>query len=404
MADTTIKRTRPQRRLSFAWHNTDIFWVLGVILLLIGASGVIQRIGQGLAPTALGSYVPWGLWVGFYDYLVWLEVGSLLIFTTLVYVVGFKKLGRIKPLALFTGFVVLMMALLVVFVDLGQATRFWHVLIYPTFSSMITWMVWLHILYMLILSAELLLVLNLIRVAEPRREKILHGLAYLSLPMGLGLILVSGSVFGVVAARPLWNTSSLPLMFLVSALAAGSALILLLVVLFWPDKNGADYREVITRLSRLTGWFLLAGVFAAGVIAFTSLYQGNNPARTAAMQLILTGPFWWSFWIIHILMGVFIPILLLFFRGYQPLWAGIAALMSVVTFVAVTLNVVIPVLATPELEGLATAFSHNKLNFNYVPNSMEWLTILFVFGLGGVMYGLGLRWLPVLSQMKEEGK
>ena len=96
MADTTINRTRPQRRFSFTWRPTHFFWVLGAVLLLIGASSIIQRLGQGLAPTALGSYVPWGLWVGFYDYLVWLEVGSLLIFTTLVYVVGFKKLGRIK--------------------------------------------------------------------------------------------------------------------------------------------------------------------------------------------------------------------------------------------------------------------------------------------------------------------
>jgi Na+/H+ antiporter NhaD/arsenite permease-like protein len=56
------------------------------------------------------------------------------------------------------------------------------------------------------------------------------------------------------------------------------------------------------------------------------------------------------------------------------------------------------VLATPELEGLATAFVHAKLNFDYVPNLMEWQTLLFVFGLGGVIYGLGLRWLPVMEK------
>ncbi|MBP6473290.1 MAG: polysulfide reductase NrfD, partial [Chloroflexi bacterium] len=224
MANTTIE-ARPKRRFQFTWRNTDIFWVIGAILLLVGTPGIFQRLTSGLAPTALGSYVPWGLWVGFYDYLVWLEVGSLLVFTTLVYLVSFKRLARLKPLALFTGFVVLMMALLVVFIDLGQAMRFWHVLIYPTFSSMITWMVWLHILYMVVLVVELALVLDLIKLEETRKNQLLRLLAYLSLPMGLGLIIVSGSVFGVVAARPLWSTSSLPLMFLVSALAAGSGLV-----------------------------------------------------------------------------------------------------------------------------------------------------------------------------------
>lgn len=396
MAETTID-ARSKRRFEFTWRNTDIFWLIGVVLLFIGIPGIYQRIGGGLAPTSLGSYVPWGLWVGFYDYLVWLEVGSLLIFTTLVYLVRFKRMARLKPIVLFTGFVVLTMALLVVLIDLGQATRFWHVLIYPAFSSMIAWMVWLHIIYMLVLVLELVLVLGFIKLQEPRKGQLLGLLAYLSLPIGLGLIIISGSVFGVVAARPLWNTSSLPLMFLISALAAGSGLILLLTVFFWPDKESTDYVEVVTRLSRITAWFLLAGVFAASVIGFTTLY-GGSPSQTAAMQLILTGPFWWSFWIIHVSLGVFIPVLLLFIRGHQPKWAGVAAFFSVITFVAVTLNVVIPVLATPELQGLATAFVHPKLNFDYVPNLMEWQTILFIFGLGGVLYGLGLRWLPILEK------
>ncbi len=83
MAQTTVT-TKTERRPRFVWRNTDIFWVLGVVLMIIGAFGMAQRLTQGLAPTSLGSYVPWGLWVGFYDYLVWLEVGSLLVFTTLL--------------------------------------------------------------------------------------------------------------------------------------------------------------------------------------------------------------------------------------------------------------------------------------------------------------------------------
>jgi Ni/Fe-hydrogenase subunit HybB-like protein len=46
---------------------------------------------------------------------------------------------------------------------------------------------------------------------------------------------------------------------------------------------------------------------------------------------------------------------------------------------------------------------HDKLAFSYVPNLVEWLVILFVIGLGGVLYGLGLRFLPVLGSVKEEG-
>jgi protein NrfD len=399
MAQSTLAAP-PKRRLSFMWRPTDIFWVLGAVAMLVGAWGMWQRATTGLLNTALGSYVPWGLWVAFYDYFVWLEVGSMLVFTTLLYIAHFRRMERLKPIVLFTGLVVLMMALLIVMLDLGQAMRFWHVLIYPSFSSMIAIMVWLHVLYMVVLLAELVLVLDWVKADAERKHSLLKWLAYLTLPMGVGLILVSGSVFGVVAARPLWNTSSLALMFLISALAAGSGLILLLAVVFWPDKKSEDYVQVVARLSNITAWLLLAGVFAASVIGFSALYQGGNPSRSAAMQLILTGPFWWSFWIVHVLLGVVIPVVVLFLRGKQPKWAGVAAFLSVITFVAVTLNVVIPVLATPELQGLATAFTHSKLNFDYVPNLMEWMTMLFVIGVGGVLFGLGLRWLPVLEKMR----
>ncbi len=393
MAQTTaIRPAAPERRFSF--QLTDLFWLLGIVLLAAGAWGMWQRLSEGLAPTALNSYVPWGLWVGFYDYLVWLEVGSLLVFTTVVYLVGYKPLAALKPQIYFTGFVALFMALLLVLLDLGRPARFWHVYLYPDFGSMITWMVWLHTAYLVILLAKLLLVTDRVPVGPEQRDWFLQKLAYLSLPMGLALIIVSGSIFGVVTARPLWNTSSLPLMFLLSSLAAGSALVTLLAVLFWPNRQADEYRQVMRLLARMTAWLLLAGAFAAGIIGLTFLYQGS-PARAEAVNLVLTGPYWWSFWIVHLLLGVLIPLLILSTQANRPALVGFASLLAVVTFVAVTLNIVIPALATPELEGLVLAYVDPKMSFDYVPNLTEWMLISFIFGLGGVVYGLGLRWLPV---------
>jgi molybdopterin-containing oxidoreductase family membrane subunit len=376
-----------------------MFWILGIVLLIVGASGMWQRITEGLAPTNLTSYVPWGVWVGFYDYLVWMEVGSLILFTTLLYIIGDKRLVSMKPIVLFTGFTVVTMGLLIVLLDLGHPERFWHVIFYPDFGSMITWMVWLHSAYLLILTLELVLVLW----GGENWGRFLKPLAYLSLPVGLALIIVSGSIFGVVAARPLWNTASLPLMFLLSALAAGSGLLLFLVVVFWKDKTSGEYSALVTRLAVITRTLLLVGVFAAGVIAFTMLYKGGgNPIRAEAINLILTGPYWWSFWIVHILLGVLIPLVLLFTAPGKTVMAGIAAFLSSITFVAVTLNIVIPTLVTEELQGLATAFVDPKLDLNYVPNLMEWMVLAFVFGIGSVIFGLGLRFLPLQSHHAEE--
>jgi len=385
-------------RPAFQLRWTDLFVVLGLLMLIIGLGSMAQRFTQGLAPTSLTSYVPWGLWVGFYDYLVWLEVGSLLVFTVLFYLVGMHTLKPIKPYVLFTGFVVVLMALLIVLLDLGRPERFWHVLIYPDFGSMITWMVWLHSGYLIVLAVELFLAL----FGRERADGTLKLLGYLSLPMGLALIIVSGSIFGVIATRPLWNTASLPLMFLISSLAAGSGLLALIVVLFWPTERNEVYLDIVQRLARLTSLLLAGGVFSAGVIGFTMLYQGSgNPIRAEGINLILSGPYAWSFWIVHILLGVLIPLLLLTLAPRKPIWVGVATFLSTVTFVAVTLNVVIPVLVTPELEGLATAFNDPKLSLSYFPNTMEWLVLVFVFGFGSLLYGLGLRFLPLKHHQQE---
>ncbi|MBN2471420.1 MAG: polysulfide reductase NrfD [Anaerolineae bacterium] len=359
---------------------------------------MFQRLTRGLAPTNITSYVPWGLWVGFYDYLVWLEVGSLLVFTTLIYLTGFSKLKPIKPSVLFTGFTVVLMALLIVLIDLGHPDRFWHVLLHPDFGSMITWMVWLHSAYLPVLVAELGLVL----FGGERFEGLLKWIAYASLPMGLALIIVSGSIFGVVATRPLWSTASLPLMFLISSLAAGCGLLTLIVVVFWPQARDEQFRQVVQRLARLTSLLLASGVFAAGVIGFTMVYQGSgSPVRAEGINLILSGPYAWSLWILHILLGVLVPLVMMTTMSRRPIMVGIAAFLSTVTFVAVTLNVVIPVLVTPELEGLATAFVDPKLSLNYVPNLMEWMTLAFILELGSLIYGLGLRFLPLQSRHEE---
>jgi Ni/Fe-hydrogenase subunit HybB-like protein len=90
--------TPAKQRKPFKPTITHALWAAGILGLLIGSIGLFQRFTEGLRPTALGSYVPWGLWVATYEYLVWLEVGSLLVFTLLVYVLQLAQgLERMAP-------------------------------------------------------------------------------------------------------------------------------------------------------------------------------------------------------------------------------------------------------------------------------------------------------------------
>ncbi|MCL4395129.1 MAG: hypothetical protein M1482_10070, partial [Chloroflexi bacterium] len=77
-------------------------WLVAIAGFVVGAYGLYDRVAHGHLDVSYGSYVPWGLWVGAYIYLIGVSAGAFLI-STLVYAFGVKRLERIGKLALFTA-------------------------------------------------------------------------------------------------------------------------------------------------------------------------------------------------------------------------------------------------------------------------------------------------------------
>ncbi len=89
--------------------------------------------------------------------------------------------------------------------------------------------------------------------------------------------------------------------------------------------------------------------------------------------------------------------------GRDPyLSVGVAAGLIAVTFIAMRLNIVIPGLVVPELEGLDTAYVDRRLSFHYVPSLMEWLVMLFIATAGiGALFA-GTKLLPLTRGHESE--
>jgi len=357
---------------------------VGLIALLIGAVGVYRVLVHHDHGT-LGSYVPWGLWVSAYVYLVWMEVGMILGYYVLKHVLNVKGIEKLGPVIVLSAICALLAALVVIGMDLGHPFRAWRAIIFADFSSPMTWMIWLHSFYLVLLIVEFWAYHN-------DYEDLIKWLNWVNIPAGVLLIGVIGALFGVIAARPFWNATMLPMAFFMSSLVAGSALVLLLHLLFSPLAGKAIYVDTARELGRFLMWAMLLGVVAALANVVVTLYPGV-PAKAEGMNLLLFGPYWWSIWIVHLLFGTAIPLLLLtFFRN--SLWAlGAAAVLLVTTFVMVPLNVVITGLAypTPELRGIAEAYQHPRLSYGYDPSSTEWLVIIFALGVGLTLFALAYR-------------
>lgn len=363
------------------------FWIslaLGLAAALIGAVGVYRVMAHG-DHGALGSAVPWGLWVSIYVYLVWMEVGMILAYYALKHVLHVKGIEALGPVIVMAAICALISALFIIGMDLGHPFRAWRAFVYPTFGSLMTWMIWLHAFYLVLLIVEFWAYHN-------DYEDLIKWLNWVNIPAGVALILVIGSLFGVIAARPFWNSSVLPMAFAMSSLVAGTGLILLLHLLFSPLAGREQYVETATELARFLMWAILIGAIAAFANLLVSLYPGV-PARVEAMHLLLFGPYWWSIWIVHLLLGTLVPLILLaFFRRHLGALLA-AAVLLVTTFVMVPLNLVIPGLAypTPDLRGVATAYQHPRLSYDYFPTGTEWLVVAFAVGVGLCLFAIGYR-------------
>jgi molybdopterin-containing oxidoreductase family membrane subunit len=122
------------------------------------------------------------------------------------------------------------------------------------------------------------------------------------------------------------------------------------------------------------------------------------------LRYVLFGPYWFVFWVFHLGLGVALPLYLLIKRP-EPEGVGLAAALVAVMFFAVRLNLVIPGLIVPELQGLEQAYTDpvgGKLSFAYLPSLFEWQILIGVAALGVALWLAGTRRFPGVLQSSSQ--
>jgi molybdopterin-containing oxidoreductase family membrane subunit len=230
-----------------------------------------------------------------------------------------------------------------------------------------------------------------------RDEKRVHVLSIISLPVGLLFYGTNGAFFAILMNRPIWNSALTPLLFIMAALLSGGALITFLIYIFQHDD------ELVRPLGRIV-LFLLIGYIFFEVLQFFVGYQTATVSIVASLNLIAFSPHWWTFWIVHLLIGSLIPVYLLLGRSTDSKAIAWACFLIVLTFAAVRFNFLIPDLSVYKLEGLETTFFHRRLRTDYTPSLVEWLVSIWIISFGILIYVAGMRWLPILSSKNQGGE
>ncbi|MHA1158330.1 MAG: NrfD/PsrC family molybdoenzyme membrane anchor subunit [Alphaproteobacteria bacterium] len=152
--------------------------------------------------------------------------------------------------------------------------------------------------------------------ARERMSRLRRGLAWIGVPLGISVAIYTGVMLGAMPARPFWNSPVLTLLFLISSMSTGVAVILLLRAVFGATPSAADSEPIDDAQAAKSAYLLASSdtlligfeILAIFLFIMFALITIGNPAR--AMAVILPGgDLAGLFWIGVVLIGLILPVL-----------------------------------------------------------------------------------------------
>jgi len=211
--------------------------------------------------------------------------------------------------------VLLSVGMLALFLDLEHKPYFWRM--YATFkpASPMSWGSWILLLVYPSLAANMLMrpprwMASRIPAISDMSNRLgasrtaVRTIAVLNMVIGAMLGIYTGILLSAFGARPLWNSSVLSILFLVSGLSTAAALVHLLA-------RDRYERELLARadVGFLAAELLIILLFLTGLLSSTRVH-------IEAAQSLISGPYAPVFWVFVIGLGIVIPLLI------QPLAAS----------------------------------------------------------------------------------
>jgi len=205
------------------------------------------------------------------------------------------------------SFVLLSLGMFALFLDLSHKIYVWRLYTTFQFSSPMSWGAWILILVYPALIANILIkpakwmtdrIPKLSDYAKKINEHpfLVKNIGILNMILGMMLGAYTGVLLSTMGSRPLWNTSLLWVLFLVSGLSAAAAF----VHLFSKNKYESEL------LAKADNGFLVIELFVF-VMMFLGLMSSAKPHIDAA-QLLLNGAYAPVFWVFVIGIGIIVPL------------------------------------------------------------------------------------------------
>jgi Ni/Fe-hydrogenase subunit HybB-like protein len=281
------------------------FALIGVLLAVGGAAAVISW-PPGDEVFGTSPAFEWGLLISSYVFFV-VTTSGLCLISGLGQVFGVKALKPVAKRAVVLALAFLLAGFFIIALDLHWPIRLaFGVVLSPSPSSAMWWMGVLYAGYLGLLVAELgAMLLGFATIARI--------CSALCMVMAVAAPSTLGMVFGVLASRPFWGGSIMPVYMILTAILSGSAVL----GIVFSTVNLAGLRGHGSAAMKVVGAVRLGLVAAcAAVLAYTAwqitvaIGSPNAAVRSTAMAEI-SGPLDVSFWAFKVGLGLVVPLVLL---------------------------------------------------------------------------------------------
>lgn len=410
MTATASLETRHETR-----HTNRLYWVwVGglAVTFLVGLFAMSQTLLHGLQVTDLSDQVPWGLWITLDLSAIALGAGAFS-FSAAVYLFRIKRLEVLARPAVFIGFLGYTSAMLALAMDIGRPDRFWHPLVYWNVHSVLWEITWCVILYSTVLVLEVLPLIGNSRFGErwPWLHRVGHAAHRLTPILAVVGMLLSllhqsslGATYSVLSGRAIWFKPSLPIMFIISAVAGGMSLTLFSTMLVARLRNIVIVPPVVcAQVTRTVGFITLGYLYIKlWDWAATSYYSHSPGTADILTRLHATTPYTATFWGVEVVLSGVIPALILLLPNLcKRKNLVMTALALVVMGVVINRwNITLSGLVAPP--DWSPGILGDTVAVSYFPSIIELGVAVGIVSYAWLGFTLGARYLGLYQSLKKE--
>lgn len=350
--------------------------VLGALLVAGGAAAYYME-HQGHYVTGMSNQIVWGMPHVFAVFLIVAASGAL----NVASVASVFNKPHYKPLSRMSGLLAVALltgGLVVLVLDLGRPDRLVVAMTTYNFKSIFAWNIFLYTGFMAIVAVYLWMMM------ERKMNRFTKPVGLTAFIWRLLLTTGTGSIFGFLVARQGYDAAVMAPLFVAMSFSLGLSVFMLVIMAACAWTGRPLGEELLQRLKRLLGIFIVGVLYFVLVQHLTNLYAAER--HGIERYILLDGGIYTKFfWLGQILVGSLLPLVVFFApaTAQSRFWIGVGASLVILGGFAQLFVIIIgvqsfPLQIFPGKEVVESGFFDGVVA-GYVPSLPE-----MALGIGGV--------------------